>query len=118
MARRYLDRKTKDRFKRLSRFDETPRRITETGPKIPEFEDAINAKRMVYLRDVGGESQSASELLNERIDELLNAAEETSEYIKHVNTHLDKQKLRINELKKLQKVFESQVSTLESNDKK
>lgn len=91
--------------------------VTETGPKVPEFDEAVQAKRMIFLRDIGGDSQSADEILNEKIGELLNTAQETSDYIKNVNTHLDKQKIRVDELKKLQKMFESQVSALESNDK-
>jgi hypothetical protein len=97
--------------------DESKRYVTETGPKVPEFEEAVQAKRMIFLRDIGGDSQSADEILNEKIGELLNTAQETSDYIKNVNTHLDKQKIRVDELKKLQKIFENQVSALESNDK-
>lgn len=116
MGRRYLDRKTKDRYKRLSRFDEGDDKkfVTETGPKIPEFDEAVNARRVVYLRDVGGDPLSAEEILDEKIGDLLNAAAETSEYIKNVNTHLDKQKIKVDELKKLQKMFENQVKELES----
>ncbi|HEX9845442.1 MAG TPA: hypothetical protein VGA92_03145 [Candidatus Nitrosotenuis sp.] len=120
MTRRYLDKKTKDRFKRLVRHDdgsENKKYITESGPKVPEFEEAVQAKRMIFLRDLGGDAQSADEILNEKIGELLNTAQETSDYIKNVNTHLDKQKIRVDELKKLQKMFESQVSALETKDK-
>jgi len=119
LTRRYLDKKTKEHFKRLVRSDadgENKKYITETGPKVPEFEEAVQAKRMIFLRDIGGEAQSADEILNEKIGELLNTAQETSDYIKNVNTHLDKQKIRVDELKKLQKIFENQVSSLESND--
>jgi hypothetical protein len=120
LTRRYLDKKTKDHFKRLVRHDdgdEGKKYVTETGPKVPEFEEAIQAKRMIFLRDLGGEGQSADEILNEKIGELLNTAQETSDYIKNVNTHLDKQKIRVDELKKLQKIFENQVSALESSGK-
>lgn len=122
MTRRYLDKKTKDHFKRLTRYDDgndkSKKFVTETGPKVPEFEEAVQAKRMIFLRDVGGDSLSADEILNDKIGELLNTAQETSDYIKNVNTHLDKQKIRVDELKKLQKMFENQVSALESSDKK
>jgi len=121
LTRRYLDKKTKDHFKRLVRYDDgnnNKKYITETGPKVPEFDEAVQAKRMIFLRSVGGDSQSADEVLNEKIGELLNTAQETSEYIQNVNTHLDKQKIRVDELKKLQKIFENQVSALESSDNK
>lgn len=121
LTRRYLDKKTKDHFKRLTRYDdgdESKKYVTESGPKIPEFEEAVQAKRMIFLRDMGGEAQSADEILNQKIGELLNTAQETSDYIQNVNTHLDKQKIRVDELKKLQKIFENQVSALESSDKK
>lgn len=115
MVRRYLDRKTKEHYKRLTRFDDEGHKyVTESGPKIPEFEEAVNAKRIVYLKDIGSEPLSQDEILNEKVTELLNAASETSEYIKNVNTHLDKQKIRVDELKKLQKIFEKQLSDLES----
>lgn len=118
MTRRYIDRKTKDHYKKLVRYDDERKYITETGPKIPEFEEALNAKRIIFLKDSSSHTQSASEIVNERIGELLNAAEETSEYIQHVNTHLERQKLKVNDLKKLQKIFEKQVSMLETNDEK
>ncbi|MEM4241752.1 MAG: hypothetical protein QXW08_06585 [Candidatus Nitrosotenuis sp.] len=118
MVRRYLDRKTKEHFKRMVRYDDEPKYVTETGPKIPEFEDSLNPKRIIYLKDIGREGSSdPSEVLNEKIHELRNAAEETSQYIKQVNNHLDKQKLRIDELKKLQKIFEKQILSLESDSK-
>jgi hypothetical protein len=90
--------------------------VTETGPHIPEFEEALQAKRMIFLKDINADPKVASEIVNERIDELLTAASETSEYIKAVNNHLDKQKLKVDELKKLQKIFEKQISDLESSD--
>lgn len=115
MPRRYLDRKTKEHFKRMTRYEDAPRHVTETGPKIPEFEDSLNPKRIIYLKDVGAEGLSdPSDILNEKIHDLCNAAEETSQYIKQVNTHLDKQKLRIDELKRLQKIFEKQILSLDS----
>jgi hypothetical protein len=120
LTRRYLDKKTKDRFKRLVRHDdgdEGKKFVTETGPKVPEFEEAVQARRMIFLRDEGGDPLSADEILNGKIGELLNTAQETSDYIQTVNNHLDKQKIRVDELKKLQKIFENQVSALESNDK-
>lgn len=118
LVRRYLDRKTKEHFKRMVRYDDEPKYVTETGPKIPEFEDSLNPKRIIYLKDIGREGSSdPSEVLNEKIHELRNAAEETSQYIKQVNNHLDKQKLRIDELKKLQKIFEKQILSLESDSK-
>jgi CO dehydrogenase/acetyl-CoA synthase beta subunit len=116
LGRRYLDRKTKEHFKRLTRYDEGPKHVTEIGPKIPEFEDSLNPRRIIYLKDVGREGeQDPSDILNEKIHELCNAAEETSQFIKHVNTHLDKQKLRVDELKKLQKIFENQILSLDSD---
>lgn len=117
MVRRYLDKKTKDHFKRLTRFDNNDHKyITETGPKIPEFEDTLNPRRILYLKEVGEGSQSPDEILNEKIGELLNVAEETSEYIQQTNAHFDKQKLKVDELKKLQRIFEKQISALESSD--
>jgi predicted nuclease with TOPRIM domain len=119
LTRRYLDKKTKDHFKRLVRYeDDEKKHVTESGPHIPEFEEALQAKRMIFLKDINADPQAASEIINERIDELLSAASETSEYIKTVNNHLDKQKLKVDELKKLQKIFEKQISDLESNDSK
>ena len=118
MARRYLDRKTKEHFKRITRYDDEPKHVTETGPKIPEFEETLGTKRIFYLKDIGSESQPLHDIVNERITELCNAAAETSQYIKQVNDHLDKQKLRVDELKRLQKIFESQISNLESQNKK
>ncbi|MEW6043618.1 MAG: hypothetical protein AB1608_05100 [Thermoproteota archaeon] len=118
MARRYLDRKTKEHFKRMTRYEDEPKYVTETGPKIPEFEDSLNPKRIIYLKDIGREGeQDPSDVLNEKIHDLCNAAEETSQYIKQVNTHLDKQKLRVDELKKLQKIFEKQILSLDSDSK-
>lgn len=106
----------------MVRYDDEPKYVTEMGPKIPEFEDSLNSKRIIYLKDVGREGSSdPSEILNEQIRDLRQAAEETSRYIKQVNNHLDRQKLRIDELKKLQKIFEKQILSLESgleNDEK
>ncbi|MFN3653872.1 MAG: hypothetical protein ACK4TO_00915 [Candidatus Nitrosotenuis sp.] len=119
MVRRYLTRKTKEHFKRMIRYDDEPKYVTETGPKIPEFEDSLNPKRIIYLKDIGREGSSdPNQVLNEKIHELCNTAEETSQYIKQVNNHLDKQKLRIDELKKLQKIFEKQILSLESDSEK
>lgn len=120
MGRRYLDKKTKEHFKRMVRHDdeENKKYVTEAGPRIPEFEEAIQAKRMIFLKDINAEPQDASEVVNARIGELLNAASETSEYIQQVNTHLDKQKLKVDELKKLQKIFEKQLLDLDSTDEK
>lgn len=115
MARRYLDRKTKERFKRLARAGEFDKHITEKGPKIQEFEDVLSAKRVIFLHDVYGEEKSTSDLVTEQMDELCRTAEETSEYIKLVNDHLDQQKLRVDDLKEMQKTFENQMTFLTSN---
>jgi hypothetical protein len=50
------------------------------------------------------------------MDELCRTAEETSEYIKLVNDHLSKQQLRVDDLKKMQKTFETQMRALTSKD--
>jgi hypothetical protein len=101
----------------LTRFDNGDHKyITEIGPKIPEFEDTLNPRRILYLKKTDEGSQSPDEILNEKIGELLNAAEETSEYIQQTNAHFDKQKLKVDELKKLQRIFEKQISALESSD--
>jgi len=118
LVRRYIDRDTKERFKRLSRYDDDPKHITEKGPNIPDFEETLTAKRIIYLKDAERRPETITDLVNERIDELCNAAEETSQYIKQVNTHLDKQKIRVDELKKLQKIFESQMRSLEGKSEK
>jgi hypothetical protein len=101
----------------MVRYDDEPKHVTETGPKIPEFEESLNPKRIIYLKDLDQHSpQTIDDIVNDRIGELCRAAEETSLYIKQVNTHLDKQKLRVDELKKLSKMFESQIQSLESNN--
>lgn len=116
LVRRYLDRKTKEHFKRLSRTGEFPSHITEKGPKIPEFDDTLASKRIIFLQDLYADPKTASEIVNEQVSELRRTAEETSQYIKLVNEHLDKQKLRVNDLKKMQKIFETQMSFLASKD--
>ncbi|MEM4252168.1 MAG: hypothetical protein QXE84_01440 [Candidatus Nitrosotenuis sp.] len=115
MTRRYLDRKTKERYKRLMRSDDYPKHITEHGPKIPELDETLTPKRIIYLKDVSAEPCSLSEILEEKISELTKTAEETSRYIKQVNNHLDQQKIRIDELKKFQKIFEKQIASLDAN---
>jgi hypothetical protein len=115
LARRYLDRNTKERFKKLARAGEFSNHITEKGPKILEFDD-LAPKRIIFLHDVHSDQKEVSEIVNEKIDELRNAAVETGEYIKLVNDHLDKQKTRIDDLKTMQKVFDSQISFLASKD--
>jgi transcription antitermination factor NusA-like protein len=103
----------------MVRYDDERKYVTEIGPKIPEFEDTLSSKRIIYLKDIAREGSSdPSKILNEKIHELCSAAEETSQYIKYVNNHLDKQKIRIDELKKLQKIFEKQILSLESDLKK
>ena len=114
MARRYLDRKTKERFKRLARAGGFDSHITEKGPKIPEFEDTLTSKRIIFLHDVYGEPKSIGNIINEQMDELCRTAEETSEYIKLVNNHLDKQKLHMDDLKEMQKTFDTQMTFLTS----
>lgn len=109
LARKYIDRKTKEHYKKLIRVGGTPKHVTETGPNMPEFEDVINAERSFRRKDFEIEVPVATELFDQKISELLNAAEETSDYIKNVNVHLENQRLRIDELKKLQQLFEKQV---------
>ena len=118
LVRRYIDRQTKERFKRLSKYDDDPKYITEKGPHIPDFDDAVKAKRIIYLKDVEASPQQITDIVNERINELCQAAEETSQYIQQVNNHLDKQKVRVDELKKLQKIFEGQMKSLTGNIEK
>lgn len=118
MARRYLDRKTKERFKRLARAGEFDKHITEKGPKIQDFDDTLSPKRVIFLHDVYGEEKSTSDVVAEQMDELCRTAEETSEYIKLVNNHLDQQKLRVDDLKEMQKNFETQMTFLTSNTDK
>lgn len=113
LVRRYIDRQTKEHFKRLSKYDDASKYVTEKGPHIPDFDEALTAKRIIYLKDVESSPESIADIVNERINELCNAAEETSQYIKQVNNHLDKQKIRVDELKKLQKIFENQMRSLE-----
>lgn len=114
MARKYIDKKTKERYKRLARSEDYAQHVTEKGPPIPEFYDSVTTKRMIYLKDVSVESGDFGKILSEKIGELNQAAEETSKYIQHVNAHLDLQKIKINELKKFQKAFERQLTSLDS----
>ena len=109
-----MDRKTKERFKRLARAGEFDKHITEKGPKIQEFEDVQSAKRIIFLRDSYGVEKSTGEIITEQMDDLCRTAEETSEYIKLVNDHLDKQKLRVDDLKEMQKDFEAKMTFLTS----
>jgi len=115
LTRRYLDSKTKEHFKQLARTGKFHSYITEKGPKIPEFEDTLSSKRMIYLQDLYVDTKTATEIVNELIGELCRTAEETSQYIKLVNTHLDKQQLRVDDLKKMQKTFDAQLRFLTSN---
>lgn len=116
VARRYLDRKTKERYRRMARSDDYPKHVTEIGPKIPDLDDTLLARRSIYLKDDIAEPKDLSEILKDKINELNRTAEETSKYIKYVNTHLDQQKIRIAELKKFQKSFERQLSSFTSDD--
>lgn len=109
-----MDRKTKERFKRLARAGEFDKHITEKGPKIQDFDEALSAKRVIFLHDSYGVEKSTGEIITEQMDELCRTAEETSEYIKLVNDHLDKQKLRVDDLKEMQKNFETQMTFLTS----
>lgn len=114
MARKYIDKKTKERYKKLAWSEDYKQYVTEKVPPIPEFHDSIAAKRMIYLKDVSAETGDFGKILSEKISELNQAAEETSKYIQHVNEHLDLQKVKINELKKFQKTFERQLTSLDS----
>lgn len=116
LARRYLDRKTKERFKRLARAGEFDKHLTEKGPKIAEFEDTLSSKRMIFLQDMYADPKAISDIVYEQMGELCRTAEETSEYIKLVNEHLGKQQLRVDDLKKMQKTFETQLRALTSKD--
>jgi hypothetical protein len=116
LARRYLDRKTKERFKRLARAGKFDKHITENGSKIPEFEDILASKRIFFLQDLYADRKAVSDVINEQMDELCRTAEETSQYIKLVNDHLGKQQLRVDDLKKMQKTFETQLHSLTSKD--
>ena len=113
MARRYINRNTKERFKRLASYGDSPKHVTEKGPAIPEFDETLKPKRIIYLQDIESHPQSFEDMVNEKISDLCNVAEETSQYIRQVNNHLDKQKLKIDELKKLQKIYETQMRSLE-----
>lgn len=116
MARRYIDRNTKERFKRLASYDDGEKHVTEKGPNIPEFDETLKPKRIIYLKDVETRTASTFEIISDKITDLCNAAEETSRYIKQVNRHLDKQNLKIEELKRLQKVYDSQMKSLEGKE--
>lgn len=112
MVRRYLDNKTKERYKRLSRFDDEPKHVTETGPKIPEFDEAIDATRMLYIQDIKEAPLDVDDILTMKIMELVNAARETRQFVEQTNDYLNKQTLKISELKNLHKTFVTQVKTL------
>ena len=117
LARRYIDRNTKERFKRLASYDDGEKHVTEKGPNIPEFDETLKPKRIIYLKDVEARSTSTFEdVVNEKINDLCNTAEETSLYIKQVNLHLDQQKIKINELKRLQKIYDSQMRSLKGKE--
>ncbi|QLH08999.1 hypothetical protein [Candidatus Nitrosotenuis sp. DW1] len=111
-----MDRKTKERFKRLARDGEFDKHVTEKGPKIPEFEDTLASRRIIFLQDMYADPKSVSDVINEQMNELCRTAEETSQYIKLVNDHLGKQQLRVDDLKKMQKTFETQMRALASKD--
>ncbi len=115
MVRRYIDRDTKERFKRLASYDDGTKHITEKGPNIPEFDETLKPKRIIYLKDAE-RAHTFEDVVNDKITDLCNTAEETSQYIKQVNLHLDKQKLKIDELKKLQKIYESQMRSLDGRE--
>jgi len=116
LARRYIDRNTKERFKRLASYDDGAKHVTEKGPNIPEFDETLKPKRIIYLKDVESRPATFEDVVNDKINELCITAEETSQYIKQVNQHLDKQKLKIDELKRLQKIYDSQMKSLEGRE--
>ncbi len=71
---------------------------------------------MIFLQDMYADPTSVGDALNEQMGELCRTAEETSQYIKLVNDHLGKQQLRVDDLKKMQKTFETQMRTLASKE--
>jgi hypothetical protein len=116
LARRYIDRNTKERFKRLASYEDSTKHVTEKGPNIPEFDETLNPKRIIYLKDLEASPTTFEEIINDKITDLCNAAAETSQYIRQVNSHLDKQNLKIYELKRLQKLYDSQMKSLEGKE--
>lgn len=116
MKRPHIDRRTKEQHKRLRRFDENPKFVTENGPKIVEFEEALKATRSFYLKDTDGRQLDDDDILTMRIMEAVNAARETREYIEYVNEEIVKQDTRVKELNKMQRIFEKQMESLDSKE--
>jgi chromosome segregation ATPase len=114
LTRRYLDRKTKEHFKKLVRYDDEPKHITEIGPKIPEFDEAIKAPRALHLADVEDVQFDPDDILTIKIMELVNAAKETKEYIEQTNEHLDEQTKHLDELKNAHRAFEKEIKSLKT----
>jgi hypothetical protein len=114
LKRKYIDRKTKEHFKRLTRFDDDSKFVTESGPKIVEFDEAIKVTRSLYLKDIVNQPLDIDDVLIMKIMELVNTAKETRDYIEQTNQHLYDQWTRVEELKKGHKVFENQVHQLGS----
>jgi len=116
LARRYLDSKTKEHYKRLARANEPKGRGAAKGPKAPEFEDILAEKRSIYLQDLYREPKSTTEIVNEQMNELCRTAKDTNQYIKLVNTHIGNQKTHVNDLKEIQKALDEQTTFLTSKD--
>lgn len=116
MRRPRIDRKIKEQHKRLRRFEDDTKFVTENGPKIVEFDEAVKASRSFYLKDVDGRHLDDDDLLAMKIMEAVNAAKETREYIEYANDQILKQDSKIRELNKMQKIFEEQMESLDSKE--
>lgn len=116
MSRKYIDKNTKDRYKRLSRFDDGSKSDSEAESKTIEFDEAISAPRSFYIKDPIKSADDDDKLIT-KIMELVNTAMETRIYIEDTNAHFSAQSLRINELKKIHSTFERQIRGLNTKPK-
>ncbi len=96
------------------------RNITISKNKVPkttlEIKDAMDIQNRNIILSKNDLPKTTFERVQEGTRNAMDAAGNTGQYIKFVNTHIDKQKKEIDKIKKIKETFDQEIELLQSHN--
>ena len=117
LPRKFINRRS-DAYKEKVTAEDEWSHITNLGEdqKKLEIADVMDAERSFFMNDEAQAPQTNWEKTKEATRNAMDRAGNTSQYIKYVNHHFEKQKSTINKVKEVKANYDREIKLLQNGD--
>ena len=117
LPRKFINRRS-DAYKEKVNAEDEWAHITNLGDdqKKLDIQDVMDADRSFFINDEAQAPQTNWEKTKEATRNAMDRAGNTSQYIKYVNHHFEKQKSTINKVKEIKANYDRELKLLENGD--